>query len=67
MLILKTKSRGMSRVENNFNVNLKDHKQKNTLKIDILNESTIKIKREHKTFNVMKQKGTKSSGVKFVL
>ena len=28
MLILKTKSRGMSRVENNFNVNLKDHKQK---------------------------------------
>ena len=32
MLILKTKSRGMSQVENNFNVNLKE--QKNTLKIE---------------------------------
>ena len=28
MLILKTKSRGMSRVENNYNVNLKDQKRK---------------------------------------
>ena len=50
MLILKTKSRGMSRVENNFNVNLKDHKQKKILlKIDILNESTLNFTNQDKT------------------
>ena len=40
----------MSRLENNFNVNLKDHKnKKNTLKIDILNESTLNFTNQVKT------------------
>ena len=38
----------MSRVENNFNVHLKDHK-KNILKIDILNESTLSFTNQDKT------------------